>query len=828
VRAPSAGRVRPEPVAATLPFPAPSGHTVLPLQVNSIGASLGRPRTPTVQRTPKVGADAKELQPSNGNGIENSAPSGSNNGTPARTSGSSSSSTAMANSNINPAQGNGNLTTVISSALDYKRFLDRRKHMIQQQVETAQQASGPGLGDRGHRTSEANGWSSNATGPVKASHAVATTAIPNATGTSEAQVDRHNERNASSRGSRARLGSKDTGARVDSEASSGEEPATAGAATVPQQQLPGRVCVLQSRQHRGSTPTRYTQSSGTPGHGGACDSNDAGPGRSLRMSLPAGGGRQACRSLGQTQHGTREDLRAEFAADGGAAAEAGFGDGGDLKSSVDGILRDNVPVEPRSLPSSSLEDYVIGKQIGQGAYATVNFGLHKVTSKKVAVKIYDKYKLLDPQRRKSVRCEIRLMERMRHPNIVKFHEALDTSKQIYLIMDYLSGGSLHHFLKKRPGRRVDDHAARQLFFQVSQGIRYMHDRHIVHRDVKLENLLLDETGTVQIIDFGFSTIVPPGKKLKIFCGTPSYMAPEIVARKEYSGFCADVWAMGVLLYALLCGSFPFRGQNDRDLYRKIVRGVFSIPEFVGEIVRALLIRVLSTDMHRRPTIEQVLTDNWLASCRDDYTKDKVASSSSGYHPNSSTSSTGTTAAPASSAGPSSSSARDSETLVQSGVPPLMPARSSAQAQQLQLAANSATAMARAPSRAAAESEANAGALAACRGAAQFWSEATSASAAAAAAANAADASEPTAGGGVPGAACHSGSVPCEPAVPQSEDPPLVEDQSMKRVEEEAMSKLERLGYPRDEIMRQLKDESSHLCKLYHRFLKALSAWDNKK
>merc|ERR1719299_73585 len=120
-------------------------------------------------------------------------------------------------------------------------------------------------------------------------------------------------------------------------------------------------------------------------------------------------------------------------------------------------------------------------------------------------------------------------------------------------------------------------------------MKYLHDGLIMHGDVKLENLLLDDDHErVKIIDFGFSTIVKPGKKLKIFCGTPSYMSPEIVARKEYSGMCADIWAMGVLVYALLCGCFPFKGQNDRDLYRKIVKGVFYIPEFVSQSSRTLL------------------------------------------------------------------------------------------------------------------------------------------------------------------------------------------------------------------------------------------------
>jgi len=493
---------------------------------------------------------------------------------------------------------------------------------------------------------------------------------------------------------------------------------------------------------------------------------------------------------------------------------------------VDGLLRDCGGSEARvasgPLAGSNIEDYIIGKQIGQGAYATVFFGLHRESGKKVAIKIYEKYKLLDPQRRKSVRCEIRLMERLRHPNIVIFHDALDTPKQIYIIMDFVGGGSLHHFLKKRPGRRLDDQLAKRLIFQVAQGLKYLHDRHIVHRDIKLENLLLDDSGTVKIIDFGFSTIVPPGKRLKIFCGTPSYMAPEIVARKEYSGFCADIWAMGVLLYALLCGSFPFRGQNDRDLYRKIVRGVFHVPEVVSDGARSLLTRVLTPDMTRRPSIDDTLGDQWFSSHRDDLYTSMGKGSATCYQPNTSTSSTATTAAPSSSAS-AGQSARENF----SGEPPQAPSSGS-----------------RAPSASRASTPVSVGlATGGLSAGGAAWSGQSPVSmtvtnamgaisaAAAQGAVSTGSASFAAEASGVrgndPEDAGMSIGTGCQDSAGQKNEETSVRGCS-RQFEEEAISKLERLGYPRDEIIRQLKDESSHLCKLYYRFLKALTAWDSKK
>jgi serine/threonine protein kinase len=135
----------------------------------------------------------------------------------------------------------------------------------------------------------------------------------------------------------------------------------------------------------------------------------------------------------------------------------------------------------------------------------------------VAIKIYDKYNLKDSQKRKGVRREIKILERIRHENIVQLYEAFDYKKQVFLIMENVSGGSLHSLLTSKPNRQLKDSEAKHLFAQIAAAIKYCHSKNITHRDIKLENVLLDETKqNVKLIDFGFSTCIPNEKKIKIF------------------------------------------------------------------------------------------------------------------------------------------------------------------------------------------------------------------------------------------------------------------------------------------------------------------------
>ena len=263
--------------------------------------------------------------------------------------------------------------------------------------------------------------------------------------------------------------------------------------------------------------------------------------------------------------------------------------------------------------TGNIDNYIMGSQIGQGAYAIVRSAIQKGMNKKIAMKTYEKSKLLDPHRKRCVKREIDVLEILDHPSIVKLYEVIDAGKQLHLAMEYIGGCSLHSYLKRRPNRKLEESEVRRIFKQILKGIEYSHSKNITHRDIKLENILLDEQNNVKIIDFGFATCFSHEKKVKLFCGTPSYMAPEIVNRIEYSGPPADVWALGVLLYVLLCGTYPFKGQVDKELYKKIQYGQFTVPSSISQGARSLISRILRLNPDKRPSVTDILKDAWILS-----------------------------------------------------------------------------------------------------------------------------------------------------------------------------------------------------------------------
>lgn len=258
-----------------------------------------------------------------------------------------------------------------------------------------------------------------------------------------------------------------------------------------------------------------------------------------------------------------------------------------------------------------IENYSIGKHLGQGAYAVVKLGTHRATKQRYAIKTYEKAKLIDPQRKQNVKREMRILQKLTHPRIIQFHESFEGPRQINIVMEYVGGTSLHSHVRRHLGRKLHESEARRLFRQIVEGVSYCHARAVTHRDLKLENILLDEDSNVKLIDFGFATCSSADQKSRVFCGTPSYMAPEIIARKDYVGPPVDVWALGVLLFAMLAGSFPFRGINDKDLYSKISKGAFVTPSWVSEQAKSVICSMIVRDPSKRPTCGEILEQEWV-------------------------------------------------------------------------------------------------------------------------------------------------------------------------------------------------------------------------
>ncbi|XP_070551724.1 serine/threonine-protein kinase SIK2-like [Ptychodera flava] len=252
--------------------------------------------------------------------------------------------------------------------------------------------------------------------------------------------------------------------------------------------------------------------------------------------------------------------------------------------------------------------YDIERTIGKGNFAVVKLARHRITKSEVAIKIIDKSQLDDTNLNKVYR-EVQIMKLLNHPNVVKLYQVMETKSMLYLVTEYASNGEMFDYLANHG--RMNEKDARKKFWQIMAAVEYCHNRHVVHRDLKAENLLLDANMNIKIADFGFSNYYKPGEHLATWCGSPPYAAPEVFEGQKYDGPLLDIWSLGVVLYVLVCGALPFDGNSLQQLKERVLAGRFRIPFFMSTECEQLIRRMLVIDPAKRYTIDQIKRHKWM-------------------------------------------------------------------------------------------------------------------------------------------------------------------------------------------------------------------------
>ncbi|KAJ3127920.1 hypothetical protein HK098_005561 [Nowakowskiella sp. JEL0407] len=266
--------------------------------------------------------------------------------------------------------------------------------------------------------------------------------------------------------------------------------------------------------------------------------------------------------------------------------------------------------------------YKMDRTIGQGTYGKVRLAVNVVTDEKVlylilkiknspivAVKVIEKSQIQSPKQIARLQREIRFLKLLHHPHIVKVFDVVETAEYIYIVMEYAAGGELFDYIVAH--KRVKEKEARSFFRMVLSAVDYCHQNSIIHRDLKPENLLLDDQKCIKIIDFGFGNNFATNNLLDTFCGSPFYAAPEMILGKKYEGPEVDMWSLGVILFALLCGHLPFDDDNMKELYKKIATGTYTIPDYLLPEARHLIGRLITVDPKKRATLKEVLSHPWV-------------------------------------------------------------------------------------------------------------------------------------------------------------------------------------------------------------------------
>jgi len=254
----------------------------------------------------------------------------------------------------------------------------------------------------------------------------------------------------------------------------------------------------------------------------------------------------------------------------------------------------------------------LGKTLGSGAFSKVKYATDTTTGTPWAIKIMSKELIKKENMEDSIKREIAIMSKLKNLHIVELKEVLTTDTEIYLVLELVTGGELLD--KIVSAKRFDENRARRYFQQLIQAIQYCHENGVAHRDLKPENLLLDNNDIVKISDFGLSSLTSSGTKktLMTCCGTPNYVAPEVLEEKGYDGFKADIWSCGVILYTMLAGYLPFEDESMNGLFDKIQKGIFEYPDFFSKDVKTFISKMLVVNPKKRITIQEILVEPWFA------------------------------------------------------------------------------------------------------------------------------------------------------------------------------------------------------------------------
>ncbi|ESR32466.1 hypothetical protein CICLE_v10004880mg [Citrus x clementina] len=261
--------------------------------------------------------------------------------------------------------------------------------------------------------------------------------------------------------------------------------------------------------------------------------------------------------------------------------------------------------------------YELGRTLGEGNFGKVKFAQDLDSGLPFAVKILEKNRIIHLKITDQIKREIATLKLLKHPNVVRLHEVLASKSKIYMVLEYVTGGEL--FDKIASKGRLQEAEGRKLFQQLIDGVSYCHNKGVFHRDLKLENILLDSKGNIKISDFGLSALPQHFRDdglLHTTCGSPNYVAPEVLANRGYDGATSDIWSCGVILYVILTGYLPFDDRNLAVLYQKIFRGDFKLPKWLSPGAQNLLRKILEPNPVKRITIAGIKADEWF---EQDYT-----------------------------------------------------------------------------------------------------------------------------------------------------------------------------------------------------------------